>query len=294
MRFIKYISLLGAVAVVVLMSGCDKSELYPVDVSPAIVHFDGDENQDYPVRSATVGVYNIEVGTSDVSSSDRTVTFNITSPTGAVQGTQYTLGTATNTIVIPAGESIGYIPIQGIFAGYPAGRVDTLVITLDQPSIEVAGFSDTVRLALGDICAEGVGFNINDFMGVYANTNETFAAPYGPYTTTISSISSTSATTATIVVENIWNNGWGPITFNLDWTNPPTLTAVVVPQTAIPGSDAGDINPAYAGQTIAMRAHATGGPGTFSSCHNTLTLKMQLGVTGLGYFAPVYTVVMAR
>jgi hypothetical protein len=288
------IAFIAIAAMSLMLESCDKTKPYDIAVASPVVHFDGPENQAYAVRTAVVDPFEIEVGTSDVTSTDRTVSFTVTSTTGAAAGIQYSVVNTGNTVTIPAGKAIATISIQGIFAGYPTGRVDTLIIALTEPSIKVAGFSDTVRLAIGDICAEGVGFNINDFMGNYANTNEVFGGPYGPYTTAITNITSTGPTSATITVANIWDNGWDPILFDLDWSDPTNLTADVQPQAAIGNSNAGDINPAYAGQTIAVRASATGGPGTFSTCNNTLILRMQLGVTGLGFFAPVYTVNMAR
>jgi hypothetical protein len=126
------------------------------------------------------------------------------------------------------------------------------------------------------------------------NTRETFGtSAYGPYNTTISAVTLTSPTTGTITVTNIWDNGWGPITFTLDWTNPLATVATVVPQNAIPGSNAGDLSATYAGQTVAVRAFA-GQPGTFSACNSVFTLRMQLGVTGVGFFGSLYTVILRR
>ncbi|MDF2381588.1 hypothetical protein JMG10_08950 [Nostoc ellipsosporum NOK] len=280
--------LVAALGVATMMVSCKKQE---TTIPPAQVHFTGAAQQAYAVRAAGVAPYTIQIGTTDVANTDRTVGVKVTSRT-AVAGTQYTV--SANTVTIPAGQALGSFNIQGIFAGYPVGRVDTLVITLTEPSITPAKFMDTIRLAIGDICVEGVGFNLSSVIGTYARTVEVFGtnAPYGPYTTTISSATSTGTTTARIVVQNLWDNGWGPISFDLNWGVTP-LTATVVTQTAIPGSNAGDINPTYAGQTIAIRPMA-GSPGTFSTCYNTFTLRSQLGVTNLGYFASLYTVNMAR
>lgn len=293
MKLINKLSL-AALAAAFTMSSCDKTELYDVDVASPEAHFVGEKFQSYPVRgTGTIDAYSVQVGTTDVSSADRVVTYNITSPSGAVAGTQYTV--TGNTVTIAAGKAVASIAVQGILAGFPAGRIDTLVFTLAQPSLKPSGFLDTVKLAIGDICSESNPFDINSFAGNYLNTNETFSTSvYGPYPTTISSITSTGATTATIVIENIWDNGWGPLSFELDWTDPLAKTTKAIAQAAIPGSDAGDINPAYAGLTIAMRPFATGNLGTFSSCGGTVQVKMQLGVTGLGFFAPVYTVNLAR
>jgi hypothetical protein len=286
---------LTVVGSIIIIGSCNKGKKYDLITPGAYVHFVGAKSQAYPVRSATVPVYNINIGTTDVVSADRVVTFKVTSSTGAVAGTQYTLGTTGNTVTIPAGQTTAVIPVQGKFSGYPVGRIDTLMFTLVMPSISPAKFSDTVKLALGDICSEGVGFTLASFVGTYARTNEAFnGSPYGPYTTTIASVNPLTATTGTITVTNIWDNGWGPITFTLDWSNPANLTTAVVAQAAIPGSNAGDLNPAYAGMTIAVRALSTQPTGTFSSCYQTFTLNMQLGVTGVGYFAPLYQVKLAH
>lgn len=289
-RTIKF--LLGFLLLGIVFMGCDKTKLYKVKEAEAQVHFTGSAIQNYAVRAANPPVYNVAVGTTDVSDVDRNVTFTVTSKTGAAAGTQYTIGAANNTVVIPAGKSTTVIPIQGIYAGYPVGRIDTLVITLTEPSVKVAGFSNTVKLAIGDICVEGIGVNINSLAGNYANTNEDFGGAYGPYLTSISNITPVTATSATIKVNNLFDAGWGPITFTLDWSTPGALTATVVPQTSGIG-DAGTLNPAYAGQQVAVRPFS-GQTGTWSSCYGTLTLKMQLGVTGLGYFGTLYTVNMAR
>lgn len=279
--------LVAALGVATMMVSCKKQE---TTIPPAQVHFTGAASQSYAVRAAGVAPYTIQIGTTDVASTDRTVGIKVTSRT-AVAGTQYTV--SANTVTIPAGQAIGSFNIQGIFAGYPAGRLDTLVITLTEPSITPAKFMDTIRLAIGDICVEGVGFTLNSIIGNYARTTETYGtSPYGPYNTSISSATSTGATTARIVVNNIWDSGWGPISFDLNWGVTP-LTATVVTQAVITGSNAGDLNSAYAGQTMQVRPFA-GSPGTFSTCNNTFTLRMQLGVTNVGYFGSLYTVNMAR
>ena len=283
-------------ALVFAISSCDKSKLYDIQVAPSQAHFVGDKVQSYPVRVSPVAAYEVVVGTTDVAAFDREVTYKVTSPTGATAGVQYTLGTTGNKVIIKGGEALAKIPVQGILAGFPALRIDTLIFTLQMPSLKPSIFFDTVKLAIGDICGEANPFTINSFLGVYANTIETLGtgAPYGPYTTGIATVTPLTATTATIVVTNIWDNGWGPISFTLDWSNPLSKTAKVIAQAAIPGSNAGDLNPIYAGQTVAVRPFAAGNLGSFLSCTGTLSLKMQLGVTGVGFFAAVYTVNMKR
>jgi hypothetical protein len=283
-----------------VFAGCDKTELYDLDYPAAEAHFTGSKFQTYSILVATPPVYNVEVGTTDVTNQDRQVTYKITSPTGAVGGTHYTIatGNTTGTVTIPAGQAVANLAIQGLFAPYNAtGRKDTLVITLAEPSIKASAFMDTVKLALRGPCFEGL-VNLNDFIAGYSAI-ETFGggAPYGPYSTSISAVNLTSPTTGTVTVRNIWDNGWGPIDFVLDWTNPANRTVTVVSQAAIPGSNAGDLNAAYAGMTVAVRAFLTptaANVGTFSACSNTFTLRMQLGVTGVGYFSGIYEVKLTR
>jgi hypothetical protein len=296
MKKINYI-LSGSIALLVVMgglfTGCKKENT--LVVAPAQVHFVGNRNQSYSITTNPATPYKITIGTTDVSSSDRTITVNVSSPTGAVEGTHYTLsGLSGKTLVIPAGKATTEVTVQGVLAQYNSGRKDTLMFVLSSPSVDPAKFSDTVKLLLRGPCFEG-DVDLDAFVGAYNNTVETLGAgaPYGPYTTTISSVTKLTATTGTVTVTNIWDNGWSPITFTLDWTNPASRTAIVVAQTAIGGSNAGDLSATYAGQTVAVRPFA-GQPGTFSACNGTLTLRMQLGVTGVGFFGSLYTVNMAR
>jgi len=297
MKSLKYFNLVLTAAIVLGLASCDKTKLYDTTIPPAEVHFTNTTQISYAVRgSGPIDPLTIQVGTTDVTNTDRVVTYSITSPTGAAVGTQYSLP-ENGSITIPAGESVASFQIQGILSGYPTGRLDTLFITLAEPSVKPAGFMDKLTVLMGDICSEANPFDVNMFLGDYDNTNEMLGTDtYGPYTTSISNITPVTASTANVVVQNIFDAGWDGVTFTLDWTDPNNKLCTVVAMNAVPGSDAGYLNSNYAGQTIAVRPPA-GYPGTFSSCEGTLTLKMQLGVTNVGWFgipAALYTVNMAR
>jgi len=275
------------------LSGCDKTKEYDIAVPPPEAHFAGLDVQVYATRNTAP--YNVVVGTTDVASVDRVVTYKVATPTNAVPGTHFTIATGnlSGSVVIPAGKSTANIPVQGIYAPYNGtGRIDTLVFTLSQPAMTTSTFFSTVKLILTG-CDEA-NVDLTALLGTYAHTNELYgASAYGPYTTTISSATSTGPTSATIVVTNIWDSGWGPISFSLDWSNPSNRTVTVIPQTNIPGSNAGDLNATYAGIKMQVRPFA-GNNGTFSICSQTLKLTMQLGPTGVGYFGSLYQVNMAR
>lgn len=293
----KYIAIL-CFGLVLIAVACNKTKPYDTTIPEEQAHFTGAPRQVYNVLTDPAPVFNLEVGTTNVSSADRLVTYHVSSPTGAVLGTDYTIDN-NGTVTIPAGRATATIDIRANYTAYSGGEKDTLIFSLATPSVTPAAFMDTVVVVIAGPsgCSESV-VNLADLQGDYANTNETFGtSAYGPYTTSISSFTMTSPTTGKVVVENIFDDGWGPITFDLDWTDPANRTAIVEPQAAIPGSDAGSINSTYAGQTVAVRvptAALSATPGTYSYCDQTFTLKMQLGVTGVGWFNALYTVNMVR
>ena len=290
-RLISKIALSLSLAGIIFITGCKKNDPYDLITPGEFVHFVGPALQNYTMTSTPAPVYKINIGTTDVSASARTATINVTSNTGAVAGTHYSI-VGGNTITIPAGQATASFDVQGVYAQYTAGRKDTLKFSFTQPGITKATFLDTVKLLLRGPCFEGDAV-LTAFAGVWNNTNELFGtSAYGPYRTTITNITPLTATTGRITVTNIWDFGWGPIDFILDWTNPAARTVTVVPATS--GiADAGTINPAYAGQQVAVRPFA-GQPGTFSFCNGSIVLRMQLGVAGLGYFGSLYTVTPGR
>ena len=307
MKMFNQLSIL-AVALVMLLTGCDKSKPYDITVAPSQAHFVGNKNQAYVAIGDPAPMYYIQLGTTDVSSSDRTVTYKL-NPGTAVNGTHFTIeGNTTNTgtVTIKANEATAKIGITAVASFYTnpvtgigTGRKDTLVFTLSEPSVPSAGFMDTVKLVIKGACFEG-DVNLNELLGDYENTNEDFGGPADPYKTTISSVTRTSSTTGDIVVNNIWNDGWAPITFTLDWSDPVNRTVTLQRQTDIAPASSVTSNAAYATWTVMVDASSVLGPGTFSICNQTLTLNMRLGLRNPappnqgGFFGTPYIVYMAR
>lgn len=267
------------------IAGCKKSDA--VLTPPQEAHFAFRTLATYQITGPAV-TYKLPVALTTVSNVDRTVKVNVTSPTGAVLGTQFTL--SKSDVVIPAGKSVDTIVVQGIFNQYQAGRKDTLVFTIQESDgIKPLSSNTQFKLFMRGPCFEDETV-LSEMTGTYARTNELFGTQaYGPYSTTISAVTQLTPTSGEITVTNIFDFGWGPIKFILDWTNPSATTVTLVEQTNVgPGSTVG-----YAGETIAVRAFP-GETGTFSYCNKTITLKLQVGLTGLGYFGDLYTVTMAR
>ncbi|MBC7934633.1 MAG: hypothetical protein H7Y86_04640 [Rhizobacter sp.] len=275
------------------ISGCDKYDPYDTVIPPTQAHFMSKTILTYQILTAGTS-FKVPVGITNPSNVERKVTVNITSAT-ATAGTDYTV---TNPVLtIPAGKVIDSLEIKGTFTSYQNGEKDTLILAIIQPDIDPSSYNDTLRLVLRGPCFEG-DVTRSALLGNF-RAIETFGtgAPYGPYATTVPTFTTTSPTTGVITVTNIWDNGWGPIQFNVDWTDPANRIVTAVAQAAIPGSNAGDLNALYAGQTVAVRAFVTptaANTGTFSACNQTFTLRMQLGVTGVGFFGSIYTVNLSR
>lgn len=300
MKRINNLSLLTILAFTFLLASCDKTKPYEIEVPPAQAHFVGKAVQVYAAETNPAPEFNLQVGTTDVAGSDRTVTYKVECLSGAVAGTQYNIpsGNTSGTITIKAGEAIGEIAIQADYASYVSGRKDTLMFSLTEPSVKPAAFMDTVYVIIRGACFEG-NVDLNELLGDYDNTNEDFGGPYGPYTTSITSVNQTSATTGTIVVENIFDNGWAPITFDLDWTNPANRKVNLIRQTGIAPASTVSSNPAYATYLVMVGPRTASPDGTFSICNQTLSLKIRVGLSDasfatVGWFSTPYTVNMAR
>ena len=225
---------------------------------------------------------------------NRTVNISITSPTGAVAGTHYT---ANSFVIIPAGKAVDSLEIKGIYAQYTAGRKDTLVITIQNQDVPPSEYNSKFVLFMRGPCSE---LEINDpgaleaFKGDYKNTNETFgSSPYGPYKTTVLSVTKTSATTADIVIANIYDDNWSPTTYTLNWTNINNKMVTLVAQNA-GGNAANTFGPSYNGMPYAIRPASSGAIGTFSYCNQTIQIKANIGIWGVGYSSTLYTVNLAK
>lgn len=232
--------------------------------------------------------FRIPVGLTAVAEGSRTVTFTVSSPTGAVAGTHYNL--SSNTLTFTDGKAVDSIVVAAVFSQYLAGRVDTLVFTINEAD-RSPNLRSTYTLVITGPCFEG-SVNLNTLLGAYRNTNEDYGGAYGPYTTTVTAVMPLTATTGRITVANLYDYGWNPVVFTLDWTDPVNRKVTLVQQSGI--GDAGTISSTYAGQDISVRPHSNGQVGTFSVCNQTIQLKLQLGVTGVGWFGTLYTVNMAR
>ena len=252
-----------------------------ITLPPSQAHF-MDLNSAVYFITDTIVTDTIPIGVTTVANKDRTVSFTVSSPSGAVAGTQsndqYTLSSAT--VTIPAGQALGYIVVKGNFAFYKkdSTRKDTLVFSLvngQAGGIVPADFNDSFTLVLRGPCLEGVDFDPAEFNGTYNNCIDFQPGSFssGTYSVIISSGSS-GPTSSTLVIQNFAAGGFSPfpagsptlspgITVSLDWSNPSDLKASVVSSVLF-------TDPTYGPVTM------TATPGTFSSCHQTFTFNYDL------------------
>lgn len=291
-------------AIMLLAIRCTKPSSNLV-IPPSLAKFMGEDNQSYQVTSDPATPYTIQVGVTAVAQEARSVTVNIGSSTGAVEGTHYTLTGlgAGRSLTIASGEAIAEFQITGVFNQYVSGRKDTLQIWLSEPGIEVAQYLDTIQLVLRGPCFDGdvTEADLNAMVGVYNNCFDAGFDDWGPYTARVVSITPLTATTARAIINNVFDYGFGDVPFIMDWTDPNNTVINVEAPTIVP-ADAGLLNGAYAGMNFVIRAApaASTVPNNFSVCNSRLNLRYQLGVydpatsTLLGFFGTVATTTMRR
>ena len=270
----------------VVLAGCSKEE--DMAIPPQVPFFMQNSGKgDYTIATPTT-TFKIPVGLTAASNSETTVNISVNSTTGATQGTHYTLNKTT--LTFPAGVVTDTIVVTGAYNQYLSGRKDTLVFSITNDKGVTSTLKSSYTLAIAGPCFEG-DVNLNSFLGAWT-TNEVFGtSAWGPYQTTVTAVNQLTPTTGTISVRNLYDSGWNPVTFLLDWTDPANRTVTLATQTGI--GNAGTVNSTYEGRDLQVRAFA-GQVGTFSACNKTITLKMQVGVVGLGYFGSLYTVELTK
>ena len=210
----------------------------------------------YFVKDDPNSVFKIPVGITTVSNKPRTVTFSVSSPTGAVEGQQYNLGTTS--IIIPAGTAQDSISLKGIFEGYASGRVDTLIFTITGGDVSTFTGYAIYKVVMRQYC----DVILSDLEGDYSAIDN---GTYGPYSVSIVPGGSayTSATTGTFQLDNLWDVGVPTlVTVTLDWADPANFS------TSIADQEYADVYDLW--------VSGDGAAGSFSSCDQTFTFKYTL------------------
>ncbi|MDR3717083.1 MAG: hypothetical protein P4L51_30090 [Puia sp.] len=247
---------------IMIMGACVKQKIEAPPPFSEFVASAQSNKGSYFITDDSSSVFNIPIGISAVSNTNRVIRFSVSSPSGAVSGQQYTLSDS-NSITIPAGIAVDSIPVRGIFSAYGSGRLDTLIFTITGGDVAPLSVNNTYTLTMQQYCKVVT----DDLKGDYNNCYDLQAGspPSGPYTITLSDIVSTGPTTATATMVNLWDVGT-TLTLNLDWTNPANFKTIIPQQILY-------VDPTYGAVTA-----SPSGTGTFSSCSQTFTISYSITV----------------
>ncbi len=274
----KFLPIIGA-AMLFLGASCKKQE---ITIPPPFAGFPNEDILYYYVQNNPNSQLKVPVGASDISNVDRSITFTVSSPTGATEGVQYSL--PGKTLTIPAGEAIDSFIVKGVYDQIPLGRVDTLVFTITGGDLPPSTYANQTKVVMQRYC----DVVLSDFTGLYANTKD---GAYGPYPTAVMSVAPVDATSGKIVVRNVYDYGFDDLEFTLNWVDPGNFRVSLLPQNT--GADASvRFGATYAGNPLWIYP-VPGTDGTFSSCYGTLKLVYRLGIPGVG-FGPAEETDMAR
>lgn len=278
---------------------CKKNNLV-VDKDPLVVpeaarfiNYPGASNNYYSYfiqeNPAPGSIFNQLIGATTVSGTDRKVKLTYSS-LRATAGVQYT-GPAE--LTIPAGATTVNLPFQGLFAGYPTGRKDTVKIKITSADgfIKPNAYKDSIMLIMQKYCTVVLA----NLSGDYDNTIEyssSGAVSWGPYTTVVKNVTSTGATTAEADIENIYDYG-GQVHAKFDWTDPANFKVTIAEQ------NTGAIV-VSGGTPYQLWIRTNGSTSTFSSCDNNITVRIDAiakstttGAT-VGNFSTNYRIVLSK
>ncbi len=265
------IKIFTAVAAIGLFMSCKKEDT--LTIPPTVATFAGKSSASYYVQDDPASAYTVTIGSTTAGSTDRKINFSVSSPTGAVEGAQYEIGTSS--VTIPAGKTVADFDVRGLFAGYAQGQIDTLIIKLTSGDIPIAEFNNTFTLVIQKFCP----VVLDDFLGDYANCFDTQSGSpdYGPYFSTFSSVTPTGPTSGTVVIDNFWDVGTS-ITAELDWSDPANFKTNIPEQYLYDDAN-------YGPATIKPV-----GTGTFSSCDGTFSFSYTVTVAAgsFGNFITTY------
>lgn len=165
-KTIKFIPFLIMLFVISIIVSCNKNKEYPLIAPPIQASFSGLSTASFGISNTVpLPTYKLPIGLTTTSSQDTKVTISVTSPTGAVEGTQYKI--PNKTLTIPAGQALGFLDITSTYDAYKNDRIDTLNITLTADNgVAKSDKNSTIKLVLNKFCPFNADALIGDFIVV--------------------------------------------------------------------------------------------------------------------------------
>lgn len=259
--------LIGMALVTLVAFGCKKEK---TTIPPTFAHFEFTASGDYYVTQSPNTSFKIPIGLTAAADVPRTVQVTIASPSGATEGTQYTV--SSKSITIPAGKVEDSIVIKGLYNGFAGGRLDTLIIKITGGDVTAVETSKEYTLYMQQYC----DVSLSMFSGIYKIQDYYDGEPDGAaYSVRLTPGNSTGATSGTITVEGLWGAPT-PFNVNLNWADPAAFSTEIPVQQFL-------VHPTYGQSTIRPN-----GKGTFSSCNNTVRIDYEVTVSA-GSFGKYYS-----
>lgn len=245
----KYLFILSIFSL--FLTSCDEQEP-EVYNGPDLAYFTAGTVANYYVQDVEGSSYDIEVGVTVASDTDRTINVSI-DPASTADASQFTIG---NTMVIPAGEYVGTVQVFGSYEDVVSGS--TLILNLeDVTGSEVATFDNTFSMTFYQFCP----FVRDEFLGVYEANEEGF----GVY----ESVATAGEADNELLLSNVW--GVSPTTTTrvfLNDNNPSNFVLDFPPYLENYLFDHPTYGPAY----------IYNGYGTFDACEKVIDMYFQVRV----------------
>lgn len=168
--------ILGLLFVTII--SCDENEDPAIYTGESLTYFTNGTSANFFVEDTDNATYQIPVGVTETSSSDRTFTVAIDEESTTATEDQYNL--ATTTFTIPAGEFFGYIEVEGYFENIP---LESSTLTIDLISVEgsnVADFDSTFSLYLNQYCPFDIPLEYDATAYLSGSATNTFSVTLEP------------------------------------------------------------------------------------------------------------------
>ncbi len=257
---IKNSGLFSVIAVLTVISSlfysCKKAGVVTPDKEVAFFATTG-PSAIYRMTSATQ-IYKIPLGLTKIPGGARTITVAVTSPTGAVQGTQYTLNKTS--ITFDNAKIVDTIVVAAAYPLYQGSRIDTLKFSFTNAADGIPSLSNTFTLIVRGPCLEA-DMAMVDLLGNYTKTFEN--GSYGPYTSAFTGNTAITSKSAKTILSNIYDNAISAEAV-LNWSVSGSFTITIAAQPT-----------PYAVGGLPLFVRSVGA-GTFVYCTQRFTIPMEL------------------
>ena len=128
---------------------CDEDQDPAIYEGPSLTYFT-EETGNFFVEDVDNATFRIPVGVTESSSNDRTFTVEVNEELTTASSNQYQL--TSNSFVIPAGEYIGYVEVEGFYENISTEATTLAIDLVSVDGSNLADFKTTFSLGLNQFC----------------------------------------------------------------------------------------------------------------------------------------------